>query len=110
MARSIRLPRDPWVRPGTKLDRTAGEWLVEEMTAREICNTDLFASMRKLGFSATSVNIVTMWRSGSLAISLRTLPLILEALGMHAEEQRLWARHFASAELPDLWPLLEEAT
>jgi hypothetical protein len=109
VARTIMLPNDSRTRPGTCRKQTAGDWLAREMEQRQISNTILFARMRRAGYSATASNIVSQWRSGDTAISLKTLPFLLGALGMDGDEQRLWARHFICAELPELWPLLEEA-
>lgn len=108
MARAIFLPKDANTRPGAQSIQTAGMWLTNEMEARTLTNIQLFAQMRLHGFRAISPGMISMWRADAVAISLKTLPLLLLGLGMNVHEQRSWIRHFVAAELPTLWSYLEE--
>jgi len=108
MARTIFLPKDVNSPPGSQSNQTPGMWLTNEMEARTLTNIKLFDQMRLHGFHAISPNVISMWRADSVAISLKTLPLLLLGLGMSMREQRSWIRHFVAAELPTLWPYLEE--
>lgn len=108
MARITLLPREAQAPIGTR-EQTAAEWLAREMECRHLSGMELFRGMQRAGFTGRSPNIVSLWRTGASAISLRTLPLVLAALGMTNREKRLWVRHFTCADYPELQPFLEEA-
>jgi hypothetical protein len=98
MARQVFLPLDP--RGATGNDQTSGQWLTAEMARRGLSNSEFFARLCRLGFTSTSGNIVSMWRTDRCAISLEALPLVLEALDIAPAERPLWALHFLRAVHP----------
>lgn len=102
------MPRTVFLSSTDAIAQPAANWLVAQMTQRDLTNSELFRRMRLHGFQGTSPSVISMWRSGATPISLDTLPYLLKALGMSAQEMRGWSRRFLRAEHPELWSLTGE--
>ena len=109
MARITMLPHVASAAVGTEPQQTAAQWFVNEMARLGLPNIELFCRMKAAGFTGNSPNIISLWRSGACAISLKALPALLEALGIGADQSRLWVRHFTYGQYPGLGVLLAEA-